>query len=103
MTDQTALSVVSQLRDLIDAAAESTGDPDLQRVARAFRQQCGGRPPEDDREALADARLSIASGIRQSVALHRAARVRYLYQTPRQLKSIVERLRRKLERETATK
>jgi hypothetical protein len=79
---------------LLDRAAEKTDDPALRRAARAARQQSAGRPPINDKAALAEIAWLISSGTARS--WNDAARmvVKTLAGRATQ-RSAVERLRRK--------
>ena len=97
-----ALSVAELRRLFDDAADRIRDDPDLQRVARAFWQQSGGRPATDDRAAIAEVKLQLERCGTQSEwsIVMRVAKNSYPYENPR---SAAERLRRKLRKEISTK
>ena len=82
---------------IVQEALERTGDPILQRAARAIAWPSGGRPPADDRAALEEARWQVENGFARSM---HAAFLRLAKSLGRRNpKAYAERLRRKAKRQ----
>lgn len=89
---------VADLCDALEVLALESGNPAFSRAARALYQQDGGRPSIDDRMAIAEARELLSTGKAKSVAqaLAMVAKARSPAGDERAVRSMAERLRRKI-------
>lgn len=90
-----APATIAEVAAELERLADATGESAYRRAARALYQQPAGRPPVDDRNALAEVRWLISTG---KVASTHAA----LLQVARaicgrnSIRATAERLRKKL-------